>query len=103
MKRHKWLAPVAFLLLVVITVFVVSQQSKTFTAEGFLEYVSSVKPWGLVLAAGCMLGYILCEGLALLVICRALSYPRRWNRGVLYSAARKRAVSCTAAPPWCCC
>ena len=87
MKRHKWLAPVAFLLLVVITVFVVSQQSKTFTAEGFLEYVGSVKPWGLVLAAGCMLGYILCEGLALLVICRALGYPRRWNRGVLYSAA----------------
>lgn len=87
MKKRKWLAPVAFLLLAVITVFVVSQQSKTFTAEGFLDYVGSVKPWGLVSAAGCMLGYILCEGLALLVICRALGYPRRWTRGLLYSAA----------------
>ena len=86
-KKPKWLAPVAFLLLVVITVFVVSQQSKTFTAEGFLDYVSSVSPWALACAVVCMLGYILCEGLALLVICRALGYGRGLQRGLIYSAA----------------
>lgn len=87
MKKKKWIAPVAFLLLVAVTIFVVSQQSKSFTAEGFLDYVASVRPWGLAAAVGCMLCYILFEGLGLLTICRALGYKRRWHRGVLYSAA----------------
>lgn len=87
MKKHKWIAPVAFVLLVVLTVFVVSQQSKTFTAEGFLDFVASVKPWGLAAAVACMLAYILFEGLGLLTICGALGYKRGWQRGVVYSAA----------------
>lgn len=87
MKKKKWVAPVAFLLLVAVTVFVVSQQSKTFTAEGFLDYVASVRTWGLAAAAVCMLCYILFEGLGLLTICRALGYGQKWHRGVLYSAA----------------
>ena len=87
MRRRKWMAPVAFLLLVIVTVFVVSQQSKTFTAEGFLDYIASVKPWGLAVSAALMLAYILFEGMGLLTICRALGYRQRWNRGLLYSAA----------------
>ena len=87
LKKHKWIAPVAFALLVGITVFAVSRQSKNFTAEGFLDYVSSVKPWGLAAAVSCMLCYILFEGMGLLTICHALGYKRSWRRGVLYSAA----------------
>lgn len=87
MKRPKWLAPVAFILLVAITVFVVSQQSASFTAEGFLEYVGQVKPWGLAAAVCCMLCYIASEGMALLVICRALGYRQKIWRGIQYSAA----------------
>ena len=86
-KRPKWLAPVAFLVLVLATVYVVSRQSASFTAEGFLEYVKKVKPWGLAAAAVCMIGFIVFEGMALLVICRALGYRRGWHRGVMYSAA----------------
>jgi len=87
MKKHKWVAPVSFVLLAAVTVFVVSQQSKTFTAEGFLDYVVSVRAWGLAAAVACMLCYILFEGLGLLTICRALGYRQSWRRGVLYSAA----------------
>lgn len=86
-KQRKWLAPVAFLALVAITVLVVAGQSKTFTAEGFLEYIGTVKPWGLAAAVGCTLLYVLFEGQALLVLCRALGYRPRAYRGVLYSAA----------------
>ena len=87
MKKRKWVAPVAFALLAVLTAFVVTRQSASFTAEGFMDYVRVVKPWGLAGAVGCMLCYILLEGLALLEICRALGYGRKWTRGVLYSAA----------------
>ena len=87
LKKHKWLAPVLFVALVALTILVVAGQSKTFTAEGFIAYVKSVRPWGLITAVGCMLCYILFEGLALLETCRALGYRRGWRRGVLYSAA----------------
>lgn len=87
MSKHKWLAPVAFALLAALTVFVVSRQSASFSAEGFLDYVAAVKPWGLIAAVGCMLAFILFEGLGLLMICRALGYRRGVRRGVLYSAA----------------
>lgn len=87
MKKRKWLAPVAFLVLVLVTVYVVSLQSATFTAEGFWDYLSTIKSWGLIAATGCMLGYIVFEGLALLALCRAMGCPRRGNRGMLYAAA----------------
>lgn len=87
MKKHKWLAPVAMAVLVVVTVYVVSRQSATFTAEGFLEYLGSIPAWGLIGATACMLGFIVFEGLGLLALCRAMGYPQRGYRGVLYSAA----------------
>ena len=87
MKKHKWLAPVALAVLVLVTIYVVSRQSATFTAEGFLDYLSSIPAWGLIAATACMLGFILFEGLGLLALCRAMGYPQHAYRGVLYSAA----------------
>ena len=87
MKKHKWVSPVAFVLLVIVTVFVVSQQSKNFTAAGFMDYVATVKPWGLAVATLCMLCHIALEAMSLLVICKALGYGRSWRRGVLYASA----------------
>lgn len=87
LKKHKWIAPVAFVLLVIVTVYVVASQSKTFTAEGFVEYVGAVEPWGLAVSVVCMLGYIAFEGMALLVLCHAMGYDSSFHRGVLYSAA----------------
>ncbi|MBR1607389.1 MAG: flippase-like domain-containing protein [Clostridia bacterium] len=87
MKKHKWLAPVAMALLVLVTIYVVSRQSATFTAEGFLEYLAGIPAWGLIGATACMLGFIIFEGLGLLALCRAMGYPQRLHRGVMYSAA----------------
>ncbi len=87
MKKHKWVGPVALALLVLVTIYVVSRQSATFTAEGFLEYLAGIPAWGLLGATACMLGYIFFEGMGLLALCRAMGYPRHWYRGVLYSAA----------------
>lgn len=85
--KKRVISTIALLLLGALTVYVVSLQSASFTAEGFLDYVHSVKPWGLGAAFACMLGFICFEGMALLVICRALGYSRHFNRGMLYSAA----------------
>ena len=87
MKKNRWLTPVVFLLLVALTVFAVSQQSKTFSAAEFFGYMQELKPWGMPAAIACMLGFILFEGLALLIICRALGYSKRLHHGIAYSAA----------------
>ena len=62
MKKNRWLTPVVFLLLVALTVFAVSQQSKTFSAADFFEYMQDLKQWGMPAAIACMLGFILFEG-----------------------------------------
>lgn len=87
MKKHKWLAPTAFALLVLVTIYVVSRQSASFTAEGFLEYLRGIRSWGLIAATACMLAFILFEGMGLLALCRAMGYRQRGYRGLLYSAA----------------
>ena len=87
MKKNKWLTPVVFLVLVALTIYTVSQQSKTFSAADFFEYMQDLKPWGMPAAVACMLGFIAFEGLAMLVILRALGYKRRLHRGIAYSAA----------------
>ena len=87
MKKHKWLTPAAFILLAAATVFAVSRQSRTFTAEGFMDYAASLHPWGLPCAAVLTLCYILAEGLCLLNLCQIMGYKRNLFHGIQYSAA----------------
>ena len=86
-KKNRWLAPLCFLLLTALTIYIVIRQSKTFTAEGFWAYLRSVHKWGLIGAALCAAGFVLFEALALKVICRALGYRFSLCKGIVYASA----------------
>ncbi len=86
-NKKRILYPIIFLLLIGLTVYAVISQSASFTAEGFVEYIANASPAWLICAVGCMLLYILCEGLALLTLCRTAGYSRGLRCGVMYSAA----------------
>ncbi len=88
MKNRKTiLYLVLFIVLIGLTLYAVISQSASFTAEGFLDYIAAAKPIYLICAVGSMLLYILCEGLALLVLCRATGHPQKLHSGIMYSAA----------------
>ena len=88
MKNRKTvLYLILFIVLIGLTLYAVISQSASFTAEGFADYIAAAKPVYLVCAVGSMLLYILCEGLALLVLCRATGYPQKLHSGIMYSAA----------------
>ena len=87
MKYKKILYPAVFLLLIALTIAAIVSQNESFSAEGFADYVASANLKGLAGAIVSMLCYIMMEALALLVLCRALGYPRRLRSGMMYSAA----------------
>ncbi len=87
MKRKQWLYTAVFLMLIGLTVYTVCSQTTGFTREGFWAYVHAANPIGLIAAALCTIAFILLEGLALLTICRALGFQRRFGQGIMYSAA----------------
>lgn len=83
-KRIIWF--VVFIALVALTFFTLIKQNKSFSAEGFTEYVSSASWQWVALAFAGMLGFIVFEGLAILVICRVFGYKRNFRQGMTYSA-----------------
>ena len=87
MKYKKILYPAVFLLLIALTIGTIVSQNESFSAEGFADFVSAANLKYMVGAALSMLCYIMMEGMALLVLCRALGYERRLHCGMMYSAA----------------
>ena len=87
MKKKRWLYPVCFLILVCLTIGAIALQNRDLTIGSFLEYVSAGNPYLLAAAVGCMLAYILLEGQALRVLCRAVGYPQSLRSGLMYSAS----------------
>ena len=76
---------VVFVVLVALTLFTIISQSKSFSIESFGDYIASASWQYIVLAFMGMLGFIVFEGLAILVICRAFGYRRKIRRGLVYS------------------
>ncbi len=87
MKYKKILYPAVFLLLIALTIGTIVSQNESFSAEGFADFVSAANLKCMAGAALSMLCYIMMEGMALLVLCRALGYERRLHCGMMYSAA----------------
>ncbi len=87
MKYKKILYPAVFLLLIALTIGTIVSQNESFSVEGFADFVTAAKLNYLAGAALSMLCYIMMEGMALLVLCRALGYERRLHCGMMYSAA----------------
>ena len=86
-QKKQWLWSVLFVAIALISVLAVVLQSKDFSLSQFIEFIKTASvPW--LIAAFCsMLGFILFEGLALLVICRAFGYRKKLHNGFIYSAS----------------
>ena len=86
-SRSKLLWSVLFVLLAAATTWAVLSQSRTFSLRAFADYASGAsKPW-LAMALLSMLGFIVFEGEALVVLCRAFGYPTSHARAFIYSAS----------------
>lgn len=83
-KKIVW--TLVFLALVGLTLFTVINQSESFSLGGFAEYVAGASKRWIVLAFISMIGFIVFEGLAILVLARAFGYKRRFGRGLIYSS-----------------
>ena len=78
---------VLFVLIAAATIWAVLSQSRSFSLRSFLSYASGAsKPW-LAMALLSMLGFIVFEGEALVVICRAFGCPVSRGRAFVYSAS----------------
>ena len=86
-SRSKLLWSVLFVLLAAAATWIVLSQSRTFSLRAFADYASGAsKPW-LAMALLSMLGFIVFEGEALVVLCRAFGYPTSHARAFIYSAS----------------
>lgn len=84
-KKLLWIA--LFVLLVIITIYIIIKQNDTFTFKEFIAFIknSSLK-WVLLAFAG-MFGFVLFEGLAIRVLCHAFGYKIRFTRSIGYASS----------------
>ena len=86
-KLKKVLYPVVFVALIALTIVMIVRESGTFTLQDFGDFIAQADLKWLLLAVLCAAAYVLCEGMALLVICDCLGFRRKFHRGIVYSAA----------------
>lgn len=87
MPQKKALWTVVFILIAVISVAAVILQSKDFSPSQFINFISEASiPWLGASLLG-MLGFIIFEGIAILIICRAFGYKSKLRNGFIYSAS----------------
>ncbi|MBE6574253.1 MAG: flippase-like domain-containing protein [Ruminococcaceae bacterium] len=86
-KSNNWLWSIVFIVIAALSVVAIISQSKSFSLSSYIEYILDASKPGLIAAVLSMLCFILFEGLALLILCRAFGYkPGLW-KGYIYSAA----------------
>lgn len=86
-KKKQIIWFIVFIALVGVTLFTIVKRNEAFSIEGFVKYVSAASWQWILLAFVCMVGFIVFEGMAILVICRAFGYKEKFRRGMVYSAA----------------
>ena len=90
-KKKHWYSKVIWSLLfvsnAVISISVIVSQSRGFTWQGFVEYLSEASPVYVISAVLCMLGFILFEGVSLVYIARNFGYKQNLLDGLAYSAS----------------
>ena len=84
-KNRIW--TVVAIVLAVLSIWAVFSQAKDYSLKDFKEYFSGGEPGWVTAAIICMICFILFEGLAILSVLKAFGYPRRVNKGIVYSAA----------------
>lgn len=85
--KSKVIWTLVFVVLAVMSVFAVTNMSKDFTVEKFLEYVSDANPALIGAAVAAMLGFIVFEALAVLSVVNGFGYRQKFIHGVVYSAS----------------
>lgn len=91
LKKKHWYSKVIWSLLFVAiaaaSIYVIVSQSRGFTWQGFVEYLSEASPVYVISAVLCMIGFIVFEGVSLVYIARNFGYKRNLLDGLTYSAS----------------
>lgn len=87
MKKKEVLYSLISVLLAVISIWAVVSQTRNYSFDNLVRFFSEANPIGITAAVICMLGYIVFEALAILTVLKAFGYKRRFNKGIIYSAA----------------
>jgi len=86
-SRKQVLFMLLFVLIAAMSVWAVVSQSQNFSLADFGVYIQNASlPWLIAAVAG-MLGFILFEGFALQILCRAFGYRSNLRQGFIYSAS----------------
>lgn len=83
--RKKIIWFIVFIALVILTLYTIVRQNESFSIEGFLKFISTASWQWIALAFLSVIGFIVFEGLAIIVLSRAFGYKKRWTRGIVYS------------------
>lgn len=83
-KRIIWF--VIFIGLTILTLYTIIKQNSDFSFNGFIDFIATASWQWVGLAFVCMLGFIVFEGLALRVLCKAFGYKKKVSRTIGYSA-----------------
>ena len=86
-SQSKLLWSVLFVVIAAATIWAVLSQSSSFSLRSFVSYASGASKAWLAMALLSMLGFIVFEGEALIVICRAFGYSVSRRRAFIYSAS----------------
>ena len=85
--KKQWLFMALFVVIAAVSIWAVMAQSREFSLSDFTSYIKDASPIWLIVALLSMLGFIMFEAFALLVLCRAFGYPQNLWRGHVYSAS----------------
>lgn len=82
-SRLAW--TILFVAIAAVTLWTIFSQD-SFSISEFGAFLKGMKPWWLIAAFASMLGFILFEGLALLVIIRSFGYKKSLGHGAIYAS-----------------
>ena len=85
-SKKQWVWSVLFVIIAVVSVWAVVEQSREFSFSGFIEFFKNASPLWIIAAFISMFGFIFFEGMALLCFCKAFGYKQPIRKGILYSA-----------------
>ncbi len=86
-SKKEWLWTFLFIAIAAISVWAIVAQSKSFSLEGFWEFIRNANPVYIGLAVVSMLGFVFFEGCAIQYILKELGYKRSVGKNFVYSAA----------------
>lgn len=84
-KKIIWFC--VFVILVIMTLYTITNQNESFTLKNFISFITNASLQWVLLALISMMGFIIFEGMALRVLCKAFGYTPKVTRTIGYSAA----------------